>query len=325
MLPCVLVTACGDSGAPLTEPELNLAARVIVDSASFRVGGDFVLDLVPSDRDGNVFVQDAWSISTTLEAPGSASLAMIFSRVEPADTQPVASAILIDDSGSMSSSDPDRQRATAAQLFWRDILRARTGNMVALLDFGRGNTEPTPGFSHTNILAGFTTDEAVLDAGLQQVQSVPGGGTPLYRSALEVVAWIDTMTAPTFQRTLVIITDGNPGDLPSKDALFASAAREQVRIFAVGMADAAQQDPPTTGATLVKELASRTGGIYASADNPLELQGILRTLAEAASPERLQVHLRLSPAPVPGTPVTGAVTVVGGRGSATASWTFVAP
>ncbi len=326
VLSCMLIAACGDSGGPAPDSNpLNLAARVVLDSATFQSDGDFALDLVPSDRHGNLFVEDQWTISTTLASPTSVPLTTISQEVQPADTQLVASAILIDDSGSMASSDPDRQRATAAQLFWRDILTARAGNVVALLDFGRGTTAPTPGFDRTNLLAGFTADQGVLEAGLQQVQAVAGGGTPLYRSAEEVIAWVDTTTPSTFQRTLVVITDGNPGDLPFKDSLFSSAASRQVRIFAVGIGDAAQQDPVTTAARLVQELASRTGGIYAAAGSPTELQTILQTLARSASPERLLVHLRLSPAPAAGTPVSGTVTVVGERGSATAPWSFVAP
>jgi hypothetical protein len=324
-LSSVLMVACGDSGAPIEPNPLNLSARVIVDATTFRLEGDFALDLVPSDRHGNIFVEDPWTVSTTLEAPASRALATISSGVQPADTQPVASAILIDDSGSMITSDPDRQRATAAQLFWRDILAARPGNLVALLDFGRGNTAPTPGFQQTNLLASFTADQGVLEAGLQQVQAVPGAGTPLYRSAEEVTAWMDSTTPSTYQRTLVIITDGKPGDPPSRDSLFVSAASRHVRIFAVGIAGAGEHDPPTAAAMLVQELATRTGGIYAAADAPIELQNILRTLAKAASPERLLVHLRLSPAPASGTAVAGTVTVVGERGSATASWSFIAP
>jgi hypothetical protein len=308
------------------EPDpLNLAVRVVVDSETLRSKGDFALDLVPSDRQGHAFIDDQWAISTTLATPTSVSLAMIAHGVQPADTHPVASAILIDDSGSMSSSDPDRQRAYAAQLFWRDILSARVGNLVALLDFGRGDTQPTPGFVQTNLLAGFTADEAVLEAGLSQVQAVAGGGTPLYESAEEVIAWMDTTTPPTFQRTLVLITDGKPRDLRAKESVFATAARAQVRIFAVGIGAAARPDRNASAVMLVQELASLTGGIYAAADHAGELQTILQTLAQSASPARLLVNLRLTPAPAPGATMAGTVSISGERGSATASWSFIAP
>jgi Mg-chelatase subunit ChlD len=327
-LTCILLAACGDGGSPTPVPDsdtLTLAVRPVVDSESFHSDGDFVLDLVPSDLHGNVFLEDQWTISTKLTTPASARLETISKGVERADTQAAAATILIDDSGSMEFSDPERHRATAAQLFWGDILAARPGNAVALLDFGRGQTEPTPGFEETNLLAGFTADEGVLEAALDQVQAVSGGGTPLYRSAEEVIAWVDTTAATNTDRTLVVITDGKPGDVAFKDSLFAAATRRQVRIFAVGLGVAAQQDPVTEAAALLQEIASRTGGIYAAADSAVELQSILQTLTKSVSPERLLVHLRLTPAPAPGTSVAGSVSVSGERGSAEALWSFVTP
>jgi len=304
---------------------LNLAVRVVVDSETFRSTGDFVLDLVPSDRHGTTYIEDNWQLSSTLSTPTSGSLATISSGVQPPYTQPVASAILIDDSGSMSGSDPDRQRAAAARRFWGDILGARAGNTVALLDFGRGDEVPTTGFEHTSLLAGFSTDGTALEEGLPQIRAVAGGGTPLYRSATEVIAWIDSTTPATFHRTLVVVTDGKPGDLPSKDSLFATAATAQVRIFVVGLGPAAQQTPVTAAVVLAQELANRTGGIYAAASSPADLENILQTLALSASPARLLLHLQLTPPAGTAAAVAGTVSISGERGSATASWSFVAP
>ena len=322
----LLLAGCGESGAPNPDPEpLDLGVRVVVDSSEFRSEGAFALDLVPADRQGASFVTDEWAISATLSAPATVPLIQISQEVQPPDTQAVASAILIDDSGSMRFSDPDRQRASAARLFWSDILAARPANMVALLDFGRGDTEPTPGFDRTVLLAGFTSDEGILEAALDQIQAVPGGSTPLYTAASEVIAWMDTTTPSGAQRSLVVITDGEPSDTPVADSLFAVAAGHQVRIFAVGVGAAGENDPATTAATLVRELASRTGGIYGAAESATELETILRTLAKSASPSRLLVYLRVDPAPASGTGIAGTVTVTGERGTATADWSFVAP
>jgi hypothetical protein len=225
----------------------------------------------------------------------------------------------------MRFSDPDRHRATAAQLFWNEVLDSRPGNAVALLDFGRGDVPPSPGFQQVRLLAGLTTDPGALDAVLNQIQAQPGGGTPLYEAASEVVSWIDSTTPTTSQRVLVVVTDGAPSDLSLSDSLFANATARKVRIFAVGLGEAAAQDPPTTATLLVKELATRTGGVYAAADPPTEIEPVLRRLAKSASPARLVVFLRLDPAPEAGTLVAGAVTVSGARGTASAPWSFVAP
>lgn len=323
----LLVAGCGEAGVgPDPQPEpLDLGVRIVLDSAEFRSQGGFALDLVPANRTGSTFVTDEWAISTTLSAPTSVPLITISEEVQPPDTQAVASAILIDDSGSMRFSDPDRLRASAAQLFWTDILAARSSSVVALLDFGRGDSQPTAGFTRTVLRAGFTSAVETLDAALDQIQAVPGGNTPLYSSASEVIAWMDTTTPNGLQRTLVVITDGEPSDDQSADSLFAIAEARQVRIFAVGVGAAAENEPATTAATLVRELAGRTGGIYGAAQAPEELETILQTLAKSASPARLLVHLQLDPAPASGTAITGTVTVAGERGSATADWSFVAP
>ena len=196
---CLLLSGCTDSGGPNGLPDpLQLAVVVQVDSGTFRSAGEFTLDLVPSDHGGRTYLTEPWTITTTLSAPLAASVDQLSQEVEPADSQPIATAILIDDSGSMRSSDPDRIRAVAAQLFWRDILPSRPGNIVALLDFGRGSVEPTPGFQRTNLLAGFTGDAAVLDAALSQIEAVPGGR---HRSADQGWRWSAGSTRPLHRRT----------------------------------------------------------------------------------------------------------------------------
>jgi Ca-activated chloride channel family protein len=304
---------------------LSLAVAVRLDSAVFRSSGDFALDLVPADQVGNTFVTEPWAITSALTAPSSVALRFLSQVTEPADSLPVMVAILIDDSGSMRSSDPDRHRATAAQLFWNDVLAGRPGNAVGLLDFGRGDVPPSAGFQHVRLLASLTTDSGTLDAALDQIEAQPGGGTPLYAAANEAVTWIDSIAATPSQRVLVIITDGAPSDVTLADSLFRNSADRGLRIFAVGLGEATVQDPPTIATQVVKELAARTGGIYAAADPPTEVGPVLQRLARSANPARLLAFLRITPVPEAGTKVTGTVRVSGARGTASAPWSFVAP
>jgi hypothetical protein len=323
---CVGLTACADNASPSTPDEpLKLAVAVRLDSAEFKSRGEFILDLVPSDLSGHSYVTDTWTIDIELSAPDSVTVDQVSQGLEPADSAPVAAAILIDDSGSMLTADPERKRAAAAQLFWREILPRRSGNAVALLDFGRGNSEPTAGFLRTNLLVGLTEDESLLDAGLGQIQAVPGGGTPLYTSGREVISWLNSVALAGSVKTLVVITDGSPGDDLAADSLFATTAALGTRIFSVGVGNAARQDPPSTAAILAEELATRTGGIYAAADPPLELETVLQVLAQSASPARLIVRMRLETTVPRGTEVRGTATVEGARGRAQAEWSFVAP
>lgn len=318
--------ACGDSSDPSADPNpLRLSVAIRLDSALFVSTGEFVLDLVPSDVSGRSYVLDPWDIGLQLLAPGSVSGTMLRNDLQPADTAPISSAILIDDSGSMLTADPERRRATAAQLFYRRILPQRPGNRIALLDFGRGEAEPTPGFRQATILAHLTDQEADLDAALDAIQAVPGGGTPLYAAAQEVMAWLDSVADPQSVKSLVVITDGSPDDPDFADSLYALASASRIPIFAVGVGKAGQQDPPTTAALLIEELARRTGGIYAIAEPPVKLESVLQVLAESASPARLLLRVQLAPLVARGTPVQGRVAVEGTRGRASADWSFVAP
>ena len=323
---CVGLTTCADNASPTTPDEfLKLAVAVRLDSTEFKSRGEFILDLVPSDLSGHSYVTDTWAIDIELSAPDSVTVNQISQGVEPADSAPVAAAILIDDSGSMLTADPERKRAAAAQLFWREILPRRTGNAVALLDFGRGKFEPTTGFLRTNLLGGLTDDESLLETSLGQIQAVPGGGTPLYTSSREVISWLDSVALAGSVKTLVVITDGSPGDDLAAESLFATAAALGTRIFSVGVGNAARQDPPSTAALLAKELATRTGGIYAAADPPAELETVLQVLAQSASPTRLIARVQLETTVPRGTEVRGTATVEGARGRAQAEWLFVAP
>ena len=322
---CLVAAGCGDSGGPGSEPDpLQLAVGVIVDSATFRSQGSLALNLVPSDRSGQTFLHDNWATSVGLLTPSVSTVSKLTEAVEPADSTPVAAAILLDDSGSMRFSDPDRQRAAAAQLFWTAVLPARAGNVAALLDFGRGGAVPAPGFERTSLLAGFSSDVSVLNAALDGVQAVPGGATPLYLSATEVMLWMDSVVSSPAQRVLVVITDGEPSDQAFADSLFAVARALQVRVFAVGVGSAAKQDPLTSAAILAGQLAASTGGIYAAAEPAEELKVVLQTLAVSTSPERLLVRLHIDPTPARGEQVSGTVTISGPRGSATAYWSFQA-
>lgn len=320
-----LVACAGDIAPTSPQESLQLAVAVRVDSSRFRTQGEFVLDLVPSDLSGRQYVTEPWDIGVELLAPIPRTIDLLSQDVEPADSSPGAAAILIDDSGSMLRSDPELKRASAARLFWQEILPRRAGNAVALLDFGRGDLEPPAGFTRTNILVDLTDDESLLDAGLDKIRAVEGGGSPLYTSAREVILWLDSVALAGSVKTLVVITDGSPSDDPAADSLFATATALGVRIFSVGVGNAAKQDPPSQAAVRAQELATRTGGIYATADSPAELETVLQILARSVDPAHLIARVRLDPTVSRGTEVRGAVTVEGALGTARAEWSFIAP
>ena len=237
------LAACGTDSTGPSRNTLHLSARATIDSAGFHTTGQFVLHLIPFDQNGTRFIRDDWGITTTVATP-AATAAFDSTAIQPADTQPVAAALLIDDSGSMLNNDPDRQRVVAAREFWNAVLGARPSNLVALLDFGRGLAVPSPGFNVTSMLQAFTADPALLRAAADSLQARPGGGTNMYHATREVVAWVDsTIPSPSHGRALVIITDGRPNDSTFKETLFEETRRTQIPIFAVGVGPASEQSP----------------------------------------------------------------------------------
>ena len=319
---CHTRDCCGPSNS------LSLFAGVRVDSATFRSRGEFAIQLVPTDQAGNTLVEEPWTVTGALQSPAPGALPLSALAVLPADTMPVTISIDIDDSHSMTTNDPDRVRATGAQHFWQAVLGARPRNQVALLDFG--GTLASPGFVKTRLVQGHTTDPTELDAQVAMIQAQATSGTPLYRSALEVIRWTDTAVALQSQRYLVIITDGYPyppDSLPYQDSVVAAAANSGVRIFAVGVGPASDQGAQSvdSAVNVVRNLATRTGGIYAGVTDATHLSPALRALASEPSGERLLATFALASPPVRGAVVTGTVTIEGPLGRATAEWSFVAP
>ena len=308
---------------------VSLFAGVRVDSAMLRSRGEFVIQLVPTNQAGHTLVREPWTVTGALQSPVAGALPLSALAVQPADTMPVTVSIDIDDSHSMVRNDANRVRATGAQLFWQTVLGARPRNQVALLDFG--GTLVSSGFLKTRLVQGHTTDPAQLDAQLSMIQAQATSGTPLYRSALEVIRWTDTAVAgPQSQRYLVMITDGfpyPPDSLPYQDSLFAAAANSGVRIFAVGVGPASDQGAQSvdSAVAVVRDLATQTGGIYAGVTDAAQLAPALRALASEPSGERLLATFALGSPPVRGAVVAGTVTIEGPLGRATAGWSFVAP
>ena len=118
-----------------------------------------------------------------------------------------------------------------------------------------------------------------------------------------------------------------PDSLPYQDSVVAAAANSGVRIFAVGVGPASDQGAQSvdSAVNVVRNLATRTGGIYAGVTDATHLSPALRALASEPSGERLLATFALASPPVRGAVVTGTVTIEGPLGRATAEWSFVAP
>ncbi len=324
------LAACSDSSGPSQPPIQTLAVSgVQLNAATFRANGQFGLGLLATSTSGDAILSPGVGVSAAVTAisvgnPSASTIARVGTNATNPQNGATQATILMDNSGSMSSTDPGRLRAAAAKLFWEAVLPVRTTNRVAFLDFGAG---ATPGLVATRILVPFTTSAARLDSALVRVAA--GGGTPLYESLLATARWVDTSTSGSSDnRVMLLLSDGQPNSRANRDSAIATAARANIIVHTVGLGPAS--DLATTGRDTVaigaiREIADRTGGVYAAATDASALGPIFANIARASSRGQLVTTFAISPVPASGTRVSGTVTVTSGGTSQTATWTFVAP
>lgn len=314
-----LLVACKDSNAP---PDPNRIASVFVgtqvDSATLRDQGEFVLSLVPVNGRGEVVFENI-TITPAVTGAGPAAALDGAPQIVPADPRPVAAAINLDNSLSMRTSDPQRQRVAAAKQFWTALLGADPRNEIALLSFGVST--PSEGFSATRLLQDWTTNPELLASVLDTMGTGPG--SPLYRSSRETVGWMDSTRSAGDRRILVLFTDALPDDPTLEPSLLELAQSSGVTIHAVGLGPASDQSPASRDSAVARlaRLADATGGVYAGAPTAGALPLLFSALASVSSRGALLATVQLSPVPPPGTVVNGTVSVANFAGAATGRWT----
>ncbi|MCU0649673.1 MAG: VWA domain-containing protein [Gemmatimonadaceae bacterium] len=335
-LPLLFVTlglaACLDEGVTGAGVDVPAVASVSVsgvrlDAAQFRQSGEFALGILAIDEAGDIILDERTDLTLTLqqqqspEVPPLQIIRRQTERVEP-NASTTRAAILLDNSGSMSTSDPTRLRAAAARLFWEAIFAASPSNAVSMLDFGQ---PASVGFVDTRLLQSWTSDPALLTAQLPRIQ--PSGGTPLYGSLFEVMRWIDTTGSANTNRVVLLLSDGAPTDASRRTAVLQSLPTRNITVHTVGLGSASDLSPSasTSAVTAMREIADASGGVYAAATDAAALGQIFNVLASASSRGQLISRFQVVPVPPSGTTLRGLVLVNAGGRVATASWSFVAP
>jgi hypothetical protein len=324
-----VLAACDDG--PTRPRGQKIAALAVsgvrIDARTFPTTGRFELGLLATDGEGAPILSDkvtVTSVVTTLDPGGTLpALAFVETRVQEPGELPLAAAIDIDDSGSMSGSDPADLRAEAAKVFWEAVLGADPENQVAFFDFGHG---ASTGFIESRMLAGWTKNRTELEAQLVNIESY--GGTPLYESMLEVARWVDTTCSATHHnRVVLLLTDGYPNGMENRDAAIQAAVNSGIIFHTVGLGPASDLNPEhyDEAVAVVREIAEQTGGVYAAATDAAALAPIFQTLARVSSEGQIISAFTINPIPAPGTRVNGTVTVESGGATATATWSFVIP
>ncbi|HEX6670461.1 MAG TPA: vWA domain-containing protein [Gemmatimonadales bacterium] len=326
----VLFVACGSESTgpddPPDSPNLGLAIAVRTDPATFQQTGEFVLELIPNTTQGQSLVAEPWDISNTVTKPSSVSPDLLSKNVTAPDTSPPSLALLVDNSSSMSTNDPESLRIAAATLLWETVLQERPKGQVSLLYFGVRDS-PSPGFSATALLRNWTSDPADLAGALDTLSS--GAGSQIYSSTLEVIRWIDSTTPEDARRVLLLLTDGQLNRETNTSLEVLEAARQagvSIGTVALGPASDRSDDPDPEAVALLQELANGSGGLYSGAATPERLSSTLLSLTSPGSVGALHARFKLSPVPGAGSQVTGTVRLANeSHGSVSGGWSFTAP
>lgn len=302
-------------------------------TSALYVSGELGLTTVPKDAAGEAVLGPGLKVGIRITAPVqlAATVASTECTVPDSAKKAISVGVIIDDSGSMSSSDPNKLRK-AATISFLNTLGAE--DKVLLTDYGKAGNDLRDllCLSNPNAAAGsctppkpsFSADKAALIKAAELIDD--GGGTPLYGSCAQMIPLVDSMKDT--RRGVLLLSDGKPTDT-SKRALCHDAAKAAgIPVFTVGLGPAAEgsQNADPDAVKVLRELSTDTGGGYASANAPAELDGLFRNMGTALSRGSCRTTATVADAAskiVPGTKVTGEVTV--GDKGATASFEFVAP
>ena len=198
-----------------------------------------------------------------------------------------AAALLLDQSGSIRSTDPSGARLYSAKAFITGM-GADDRALIAALANGPGAQLPTLPLT----VYGPSRDKASAPdyfSTLDELAQLVGGATPLYASLDQLLDDVaaDTTIPAGLPRSVVVFTDGN--DTTCGDTAACAAARaqsivnakaSQVRIFSIGL---------STGVDIqaLGEMANETGGalLYAeTADQLIPLYGTVGRLLSLSLP-----------------------------------------
>lgn len=285
-------------------------------------GADFVLRPCTPDPATEHFdcVRGAAAGEDRAYAP-TASAPEASTLIAGGPARPYASALLLDQSGSITESDPTGARLFSAKAFL-DGLQGQDQALLAA--FADGAYARLPGVPLT-VYGPFrdATQANSYFGTIDSLAALVGGGTPLYDSIDAVrQQWLGTASMPAGSgQAVVVFTDGVDTSCAGQEACrvrreqtILGARQDQVRLFTVGLSRGV--DIAALG-----ELANGTGGALLYADNAAQLVplygsvGRLMSLSLATYRLRWTVRADAPGAFRPGQALVGRVQVTAGGSS----------
>jgi hypothetical protein len=252
--------------------------------------------------------------------------------IRQASGNDLAASIVLDGSGSMGTSDPNRLRVEGAKEFV-DVLDSR-GNFVSAVFEFPGFNSADPSLGNTDFFAGFTNDTDSLDNAIEKAEA--GGGTPMYESLAEVLEYSENERSnANFQKGIVLLADGQPNGFGvARDSVCRSARQKNSPIFGIGLGPASDLAPSNeqsnAAITEMRQISSCTGGAYQGLI-PDSLEVVEQAFSAAATSSSqgsinyaIKIENGLSQLDT-GDTIRGTLTVSSGGSSASGTFTFTVP
>ncbi len=339
ILAALAATACTAASSDDNGDANGRVAQVVVVGTSVTsalyTSGDLGLTTIPQDTANEPVLDGKLKVDIRITSPAEIATTVGTTECTAPDpnSKAVAVGMIIDDSGSMSESDPNLMRKSATISFLNTL---GADDKVLLTDYGT-NGDHLRDLLCTSLLAvgaddsacsppkaAFSADKTALVKAAEKIEAA--GGTPLFESCLEMMPLVDSVKDG--RRGVILLSDGQPNSDDKRDACHAAAKTAQIPVFTVGLGPAAEGDPNADPAAVkvLRELATDTGGSYASANDPAQLDSLFRGVGTALARGSCKTSATIADAATkiqPGMKVTGEVSI--GAKGAKATFEFVAP
>ncbi|MEH6305754.1 VWA domain-containing protein [Olivibacter sp. CPCC 100613] len=167
--------------------------------------------------------------------------------VNGSNTGDYAALMLLDQSGSISGTDPENYRLDAAKIFCSNL---GTNNLVGLWSFA---------YSNYKQLVDFTTDTSKIIQEIEKLRDQEGGSTPLYKSQYEGVTYAkDKASKPN--KAVLTFTDGEDTEYGlSAEDVVNHAKNQGVKLYNIGLGDVSSE-------SLLKQAVATNGGFMYAKD-----------------------------------------------------------
>jgi len=274
----LLFVGCDLFGDDNSEPSVD--AVVVVGTqvgTDFLNTGQFGLSATPLDDNEDSILNSDVGVEVSIQTPVSVSPESEFENIDEPSGNPLAVPIDFDESGSLSSTDPDRDRVEGGKEFVDELERQGIDYESSVLGYS-GSCTPADSpsgagdFRCSRLIQGFTDSPSELKNAVEQVAA--DGGTPTYGALLEALEYSENQrSTSSFEKSIVLFSDGQPNDdnLQARKKEVCSEAvptQKDSPIFAVGLGPGSDQSNSTDEAAVqeMNEIANCSNGAYTGID-----------------------------------------------------------